>query len=54
MKAVVIHVKKISGMRMLPNLKRGGRSSCKVGRCGICAIDPKIFHGSAFFQSDSL
>jgi len=26
----------------------------KIGRCGICAADPKILHGNAYFSQTVL
>ena len=51
MKAVVIHGKEDFRYEDVAEPKAGEEEVVvKVGRCGICAIDPKIFHGSAFFS----
>ena len=51
MKAVVIHGKEDFRYEDVADPKAGQEEVIvKVARCGICAIDPKIFHGSAFFS----
>jgi len=51
MKAVVIHGKEDFRYEDVADPKAGEEEVIiKVGRCGICAIDPKIYHGSAFFS----
>jgi L-iditol 2-dehydrogenase len=51
MKAVVIHGKEDFRYEDVADPKAGQEEIVvKVARCGICAIDPKIFHGSAFFS----
>lgn len=50
MKAVVIHGKEDFHYEDFPDPKPGREEVVvKVGRCGICAADPKIYHGSAYF-----
>lgn len=51
MKAVVIHGEEDFRYEDVPDPKPGAEEVVvKVGRCGICAADPKIFHGSAYFS----
>jgi len=50
MKAVVIHGKEDFRYEDIGDPKPGEEEVVvKVGKCGICAADPKIFHGSAYF-----
>jgi len=44
-------VKKILGMKKSPKPKPGSEQILvKIGRCGICAADPKIFRGKGYFS----
>jgi len=50
MKAVVIHGKEDFRYENVPDPTPGEKEVIvKVGRCGICAADPKIYHGTAYF-----
>ena len=51
MKAVVIYGKEDFRYEEVAGPKPGEEEVVvKVGRCGICAADPKIFHGTAYFS----
>jgi len=51
MKAVVIYGKEDFRYEDVPDPKAGEEEVVvKVERCGICAADPKIFHGKAYFS----
>ena len=51
MKAVVVHGKGDFRYEDVPDPKAGEEEVIvKVGRCGICAADPKILHGTAYFS----
>lgn len=51
MKAVVIHGKEDFRYEEVPMPKAGEEEVVvKVKKCGICAADPKIFHGGAYFS----
>ena len=51
MKAVVIHGKEDFRYEDVSDPVAGEEEVIvKVGRCAICAADPKIFHGSAYFS----
>lgn len=50
MKAVVIYDKEDFRYEDIEDPRAGeDEVVVKVGKCGICAADPKIFHGSAYF-----
>ena len=50
-KAVVIYGKEDFRYEEVEQPKAGENEVVvKVGRCGICAADPKIFHGKAYFS----
>jgi len=50
LKAVVVHGKGDFRYEDVPDPKAGEEEVVvKIGRCGICAADPKIYHGNAYF-----
>ena len=51
MKAVVVHGKEDFRYEDVPDPKPGeDEVVVKIARCGICAADPKILHGTAYFS----
>ena len=51
MKAVVVHGKEDFRYEDVPDPKPGeDEVVVKIHRCGICAADPKILHGTAYFS----
>lgn len=51
MYAVVIYGKEDFRYEQVPKPKPGPEEVVvRIGRCGICAADPKIFHGKAYFS----